>query len=117
MKKVIIVPVLEIDRFPGMSVIARGETIAALMGESVHERSRSAFASEDEFYDAVAAGRADFNTFENVEAAREFAEGKITFLTEKARRIEEAVTRIAAFPARKPAKAETKAAVVTEKIA
>lgn len=103
MKKVIIVPVSEIERFPGMAVVARGGAIAALIGESLHQRSRSAYDSDEEFFKAVASGRADLNTFETVEFARAFAEDRIEFLNEKAHRIEEAVSRITAFAAKKPA--------------
>ncbi len=56
MKRVIIVPVSEIGHFPDMTAIARGGTIAALLGDSFESRSQYAFGSDDEFFDAVARG-------------------------------------------------------------
>ena len=102
MKRVVIVPVTEIGRFPGMTVIAREGAIAALLGESFESRCRDAFGSDDEFYDAVATGRADLNTFRSTVDASRFASAKIESLNAEARRIEESMNRIASFsPARK----------------
>ncbi len=94
MNRVIIVPVSEIGHFPGMTAIARGGTIAALLGDSFESRSRSAFGSDDEFFDAVARGRADLYTFSSAEAAIEFARTKVESLNAEERRIVEAMTRI-----------------------
>ncbi|MBX6361761.1 MAG: hypothetical protein IRZ03_16985 [Acidobacterium ailaaui] len=103
MKKVIIVPLSEIHRFPGTSVLAQGSTIAALMGESSVARSRASFPSEEEFYDAVACGNADLQTFATEEDARDFARNKIRFLEEKAKTFQEILSRNANASAKKPA--------------
>jgi hypothetical protein len=102
MKRVIIVPVSEILRFPNMTVIARGGPIAALLGDSFEGRSRDAFGSDEEFFDAVATGRADLNTFTWETDAATFACAKIEALNAQAHRIEEAMNRIASFPRKAP---------------
>ena len=81
MKRVIIVPVTETRRFPGMKILARGGSIAALVGDTFEERTRSAFDSEDSFFYSVAAGQADLYTFNTLEEAARFAKGKIEALT------------------------------------
>ena len=81
MKRVIIVPVTEIRQFPGMTMLARGGSIAALVGDTFEERTRSAFDSEDSFFYSVAGGRADLYTFNTLEEAARFAKGKIEALT------------------------------------
>jgi hypothetical protein len=53
-------------------------SIAALVGDTFEERTRSAFDSEDSFFYSVGYGRADLYTLE--EAAR-FAKSKIEALT------------------------------------
>ena len=80
MKRVIIVPVTETRQFPGMKVLARGGSIAALVGDTFEERTRSAFDSEDSFLYSVASGRADLYTFNTLEEAARFAKGKIEAL-------------------------------------
>jgi len=50
MKRVIIVPVTETRQFPGMEILARGGSIAALVGDTFEERTRSAFDSDDSFF-------------------------------------------------------------------
>jgi hypothetical protein len=57
MKRVIIVPVTETRQFPGMKILARGGSIAALVGDTFEERTRSAFDSEDSFFYSVASVR------------------------------------------------------------
>jgi len=81
MKRVIIVPVMETRQFAGMKIIARGGSIAALVGDTFAERTRSAFDSEDSFFYSVAGGRADLYTFNTLEEAARFAKGKIEALT------------------------------------
>ena len=80
MKRVIIVPVTETGQFPGMKILARGGSIAALVGDTFEERTRSAFDSEDSFFYSVAGGRADLYTFNTLEEAARFAKGKIEAL-------------------------------------
>ena len=81
MKRVIIVPVTETRRFPGMKILARGGSIAALVGDTFEARTRSAFDSDDSFFYSVAYGRADLYTFNTLEEAARFAKGKIEALT------------------------------------
>jgi len=102
MKRVIIVPASEIKSFPGLTVIARGGAIAALIGDSFVERSRKSFGSEEEFFDGIALGRADMNTFATEEDAAAFASAKIDALNAEARRVEEAISRMVPTLARKP---------------
>jgi len=102
MKRVIIVPVSEVKWFPGMTMIVRGGAIAALLGDSFEERSRGAFGSDDEFFDAVATGRADRNTFGSEAEATRFAEDMVKALNAEASRIEEAMNRVASFPRKAP---------------
>jgi hypothetical protein len=81
MKRVIIVPITETRQFPGMKILARGGSIAALVGDTFEERTRSAFDSEESFLYSVAGGRADLYTFNTMEEAARFAKGKIEALT------------------------------------
>ena len=81
MKRVIIVPVTETRQFPGMKILARGGSIAALVGDTFEERTRSAFDSEDSFFYSVAGGRADLYTFHTLKEAARFAKDKIEALT------------------------------------
>jgi hypothetical protein len=80
MKRVIIVPVTETRQFPGMEILARGGSIAALVGDTFEERTRRAFDSEDSFFYSVAGGRADLYTFDTLDEAARFAKGKIEAL-------------------------------------
>ena len=80
MKRVIIVPVTETRQFPGMEILARGGSIAALVGDTFAERTRSAFDSEDSFFYSVAGGHADLYTFNTLKEAARFAKGKIEAL-------------------------------------
>jgi hypothetical protein len=81
MKRIIIVPASETRQFPGMEILARGGSIAALVGDTFEERTRSAFDSEDSFFYSVAGGQADLYTFNTLEEATRFAKGKIEALT------------------------------------
>jgi hypothetical protein len=80
MKRVIIVPVTETRQFPGMKILARGGSIAALVGDTFEERTRGAFDSEDSFFYSVASGQADLYTFNSLAEAARFAKGKIETL-------------------------------------
>ena len=81
MKRVIVVPVTETGQFPGMEILARGGSIAALVGDTFEARTRCAFDSEDSFFYSVAAGQADLYTFNTLDEAARFAKGKIEALT------------------------------------
>ena len=81
MKRVIIVPVTETRQFPGMKILARGGSIAALAGDTFEARTRSPFDSDDSFFYSVAGGQADLYTFNTLEEAVRFAKGKIEALT------------------------------------
>ena len=81
MKRVIIVPVAETRQFPGMEILACGGSIAALVGDTFVERTRSAFDSDDSFFYSVGCGQADLYTFNTLEEAARFAKGKIEALT------------------------------------
>ena len=81
MKRVIIVPVSETRQFPGMKILARRGSIAALVGDTFEERTRNAFDSDDSFFYSVASGQADLYTFNTLAEAARFAKGKIQALT------------------------------------
>src|SRR5580658_8650931 len=81
MKRVIIVPVTEARQFPGMKILARGGSIAALVGDTFEERTRIAFDSDDSFFYSVAGGRTNLYTFTTLDEAARFAKGKIEALT------------------------------------
>ena len=80
MKRVIIVPVTETRQFPGMEILARAGSIAALVGDTFEARTRRAFDSDDSFFYSVAGGQADLYTFNTLEEAARFGEGKIEAL-------------------------------------
>jgi hypothetical protein len=80
MKRVIIVPVTETRQFSGMEILSRAGSIAALVGDTFEERTRSAFDSEDSFFYSVAGGRTDLYTFNTLEQAARFGKGKIEVL-------------------------------------
>lgn len=85
MVRVIIVPASDLSRFPGMGVLARGETIVALGGSTFKERTRSAFDDEDAFLEAVAHGNADLYTFSTIGDATVFASKKVKALADQAK--------------------------------
>ena len=80
MKRVIIVPITETGQFPGMEILARGGSVAALVGDTFEERTRSAFDSDDSFFYSVAGGQADLYTFNTLAEAARFAKVKIEAL-------------------------------------
>ena len=88
MKRVIIVPITETRQFPGMTILARAGSIAALVGDTFEERTRSAFDSDDSFLYSVASGRADLYTFSTLAEAARFAKGKVEALTALERSID-----------------------------
>jgi hypothetical protein len=81
MKRVIIVPITETGHFPGMEIIARGGSVAALVGDTFEARTRSAFDSEDSFFYSIGYGHADLYTFTTLDEAARFAKDKIEALT------------------------------------
>ena len=81
MKRIIIVPATETDRFPGMEILARGGSVVALVGDTFEARTRSSFDSEDSFFYSVGYGQADLYTFNTLDEAARFAKGKIEALT------------------------------------
>jgi hypothetical protein len=81
MKRVIIVPVTETGRFPGMEILARGGSAVALVGDTFEARTRSAFDSEDSFFYSVGYGQADLYTFRTLEEAACFAKDKLEAFT------------------------------------
>ena len=80
MKRVIIVPITETGQFPGMEILARGGSVAALVGDTFEARTRSAFDSDDSFFYSVAGGQADLYTFNTLAEAARFAKVKIEAL-------------------------------------
>jgi hypothetical protein len=92
-KRVIIVPILDVHRFQGLEEVYRDQNLAALVGESTHERSRQGYASEDLFLEAVARGAADRYTFRSAEEAAAFATEKLGELNRLGKAIEEGLDR------------------------
>jgi hypothetical protein len=80
MKRVIIAPVTETRQFAGMKILVRGGSIAALVGDTFEERTRSVFDSDDSFFYSDASGQADLYTFNTLAEAARFAKGKIEAL-------------------------------------
>ena len=95
MKRVIIVPILDVHRFRGFEEVCRNQSLAALVGDTTSERSRERYASEDVFLEAVARGDADRYTFRNAEEAAAFAKKKLEILNRLGKAIEEGVERTA----------------------
>src|ERR1700752_4805137 len=77
MKRVVIVPVSDVDRFPDLEVIAQDGALVALVGNSAAGRTRDAYDSEDAFLNAVALGLADRHTFNNLAEAAAFAVARL----------------------------------------
>ena len=93
MKRVIIVPILDVDRFRGFEEVYRDQSLAALVGDTTSERSRERFSCEEMFLEAVARGDADRYTFESVEEAAAFAKDKLEILNRSGKAIEDSLTR------------------------
>jgi hypothetical protein len=91
MKRVVIVPVSDVDRFPDLEIIARDGALVALVGNSAAGRTRDAHDSEEAFLSAVALGLADRHTFNTLAEATAFAIAKLDNLAQAARRIEVAI--------------------------
>lgn len=81
----IIVPVADTKHFHGCEVIHREQNLAA--GDTTSGRSRSAFASEEAFLEAVALGIADQYTFETLAEAARFAEKKLSEMVKAAKEL------------------------------
>ena len=59
MKRVIIVPILDVHRFCGFEEGCRDQRLAALIGDSTSDRSRERSSSEEMFLETVARGDPD----------------------------------------------------------
>jgi len=90
-KRVIIVPILDVHRFRGFELVHRDQSLAALVGDKTSERSRQRYASEELFLEAVARGDADRYTFQSLEEAAAFAKEKLETLNRLGKAIEEGV--------------------------
>ena len=89
MKRVIIVPILDVHRFCGFEEVYRDQSLAALLGDTTIQRSRERYASEDLFLEAVARGDADRYTLRSAEEAAAFAKEKLETLNRLGMAIEE----------------------------
>jgi len=94
-KRVIIVPILDVHRFRGFEEVCRDQSLAALVGDTTSERSRERYSSQDLFLEAVARGNADRYTFQSREEAAAFAKEKLEILNQLGKAIEEGVERTA----------------------
>jgi hypothetical protein len=92
-KRVIIVPILDVHRFRGFEEVYRDQSLAALVGDTTSERSRERYSSQDVFLEAVARGDADRYTFRSAEEAVAFAKEKLETLNRLGKAIEEGVER------------------------
>jgi hypothetical protein len=92
-KRVIIVPILDVHRFCGLEEVCRDQSLAALVGDTTSERSRERFPCEDMFLEAVARGDADRYTFQTIEEAAAFAKDKLEILNRSGKAIEDSLTR------------------------
>ena len=92
MKRVIVVPLSDVARFPDLEVIARHGSLAALVGDTAPGRSREAYDSEESFLDAVSRGFADRHTFNTLDEAAIFAQAKLDHLAREAKCIEDALS-------------------------
>lgn len=92
MKQLIIVPIVDAHLFRGLKEVCRDHDLVALVGESVYERSRHGYVSEELFLEAVARGDADRYTFQSVEEAATFAKEKLERLNQLGKAIEEGAT-------------------------
>ena len=89
MKRVIIVPILDVHRFRGFEEVCRDQSLAALVGDTTSERSRERYSSQDLFLQAVARGDADRYTFQSLEEAATFAKEKLERLNQLGKAIAE----------------------------
>ena len=93
MKRVIIVPILDVHRFRGFEEVYRDQSLAALVGDTTSERSRERYSCEEMFLEAVARGDADRYTFASVEEAAAFARDELEILNRSGKAIEDSLTR------------------------
>ena len=93
MKRLIIVPILDVHRICGFEEMCRNQSLVALVGDTTSERSRERYSSEEMFLEAVARGEADRYTFESVEEAAAFAKNKLEILNRSGKAIEDSLTR------------------------
>jgi hypothetical protein len=99
-KRVIIVPILDVHRFRGFEEVYRDQSLAALVGDTTSERSRERYPSLDLFLEAVARGEADRYTFQTVEEAAAFAKKKLETLNRLGKAIEDGLNRTTTQKAR-----------------
>jgi hypothetical protein len=71
-----------------MEILARRESIAALVGDTFEARIQRAFDSEDSFFYAVGYGHADLYTFNTLDEAGRFAKRETESLTSIERSID-----------------------------
>lgn len=104
MKRVIIIPIVDVYRFCGFEEVCRDQSLAVLVGDTTSERSRERYASEDSFLEAVARGKADRYTFQSIEEATTFAREKLGILNRLGKRMENCLNRTTAqkFKSRLP---------------
>jgi hypothetical protein len=58
-----------------MEILARGGSIAVLVGDTFGAKTRGAFDSEDSFFYSIAYGQADLYAFNTMEEAARFVGG------------------------------------------
>jgi hypothetical protein len=92
-KRVIIIPIVDVYRFGGFEEVCRDQSLAALIGDTTGDRSRERYVSEDTFLEAVARGEADRYTFQSAEEAIAFAREKLKILSRLGKRIENGLNR------------------------
>ena len=93
MKRVIIVPILDVHRFRGFEEVCRDQSLAALIGDTTSERSRGRYSCEEMFLEAVARGDADRYAFQSLEEAAVFAKDKLEILNRLGKAIEDGLNR------------------------
>jgi hypothetical protein len=90
-KRVVVLPLTEAARLPDFEVIARDRNLAAFVGDTIPDRTRKAYDSDESFLHAVAQGYADRYTFNTLEEAATFAKRKLEDLARAAQLIEDAL--------------------------
>jgi hypothetical protein len=91
MKRVIVLPLVDVARFPDLEVVALDRNLAALVGPTVPGRMREAYDSDDAFLEAVSYGFADRHTFQALDDAAAFASWKLEDLARQAKEVEDAI--------------------------
>ena len=91
MKRLVIVPVADIQYFQGFQEVCRDHSLAGLVGDTQSGRSREQFSSQEMFLEAVARGDADLYSFQSIEEATAFASKKLESLNRLGTAIENRV--------------------------